>query len=186
MVNSPRGGSPVGLAAPRSTCAINGDENSPAAANAAAPRMKLRLQTSHMGTPCIDRYVRSPPVERLRRPPQSAVRQNRKAEPFQGTFKKADQNIKKGAIATPLSQVKAGLVAVNANDQQRNSLRANFSPRPSCLKGGIRRPVGAPGGIDCPERPPPGPPGAPGNPPSPAQILPVIEKWRDLSGTGGG
>jgi hypothetical protein len=77
-----------------------------------------------------------------------------------GTFKKADQNIKKGAIATaaPLSQVKAGLVAVNANDQQRNFLRANFSPRPSCLKGGIRRPVGAPGGIDCPERPPPGPP----------------------------
>ena len=54
-----------------------------------------------------------------------------------GTFKKADQNIKKGAIAptAPLSQVKAKLVAVNANDQQRNSLCANFSPRLPCLRG---------------------------------------------------
>jgi hypothetical protein len=36
---------------PRRACASRGDENIPAAPSAAAPRMKLRLQTWHMPPP---------------------------------------------------------------------------------------------------------------------------------------
>src|SRR5262245_50340945 len=60
MVNSPRAGSFAEAASPRRGWAINGDENSPAAPaapSAAAPRIKRRLQSSHM-TPSLERPAR--------------------------------------------------------------------------------------------------------------------------------
>lgn len=54
MVNSPRGGSLEAPASPRTACASSGEDSSPltpAAPSAAAPRMKPRLQISHMSSP---------------------------------------------------------------------------------------------------------------------------------------
>src|SRR5579863_4649282 len=51
MVNSPRAGSRAEVASLRGVCAMSDGENNPVAPNAAAPRMKFRLQISHIAPP---------------------------------------------------------------------------------------------------------------------------------------
>jgi hypothetical protein len=50
-VNSPRAGSRVEAVSLGGVCASKGDENSPAVPSAAAPRIKPRLQISHILLP---------------------------------------------------------------------------------------------------------------------------------------
>jgi hypothetical protein len=57
MVNSARAGSFGALTLLRLAWAIKGDENSPAAPNAAAPRMKSRLHNWHMSIPPESRHA---------------------------------------------------------------------------------------------------------------------------------